>query len=144
MSYVHKPRGRATSHDRTGRSPRAAAKSKPQATPMPGTHRGLAVLLRDAAALFAGLPEHGTYRFTLGWIGGVWKFELVDDWRLWMDQVLQHEFVAETPQAAVWAFLCYVRQHQIPISQLMAQPDSCGVTCKGTQCQSQLGVHRSC
>jgi len=77
--------------------------------------------LAQAEKLFSGARQKNVFRFSLSLRNSRWKFEIVDSWQLWMDANLSHEFVAETPEAAVNDFLKYVAKHKINVLNLMVQ-----------------------
>lgn len=78
----------------------------------------LDTLLGQVEQHFQGVKAGGTYRYTLGPIGGVWRFRVVNSWQNWMEAGHQFQFDGRTPEEAVSAFLRYVEDHGINVGEL--------------------------
>lgn len=78
--------------------------------------RSLRALLAEVEKLFGDTRRDCAccYDFTLGKFPNGWRFNVVNDWHKWMDAGREHEFGNyETPEAAVSAFLEYVKTERI-------------------------------
>jgi hypothetical protein len=88
---------------------------------MPSTPT-LEQLLREVDALFTKpqISINFTYNYSLGRFPKGWCFTVTNNWYRWSDRGLEHQFrVLATPQAAVQAFLDYVKAHNIDVADLM-------------------------
>ena len=79
-------------------------------------------LLNEVDALFSK-PQKGpnyTYDYSLGRFPNTWSFVVTNSWYKWINEGYQHEFLLHlSPEAAVQAFLAYVKDNKISVADLM-------------------------
>lgn len=76
-------------------------------------------LLTQAAELFRDAISQKKILFSLSWKKGVWVFEVMNAWQLWIEKGLRYEFAAKSPALAVSDFLRYVADKKISVTAMV-------------------------
>jgi hypothetical protein len=85
----------------------------------PFTLRSLDELLKQADALWPDPTPTGSYNYGLGRFPQGWGLYVCNSWEKWMRAGLRHDFrIYSTPEAAVQAFLDYVKENKVDVAAL--------------------------